>query len=701
MLYASISTETSKISPKLFVLCKHILSHLAIISLLFNQFFLANKASAQDLPITADGSTNTQITKTASGIDQINIAAPGASGISHNKFNDYNINTAGQIINNFSGSNSAEIAIGSGSNAATQTQIAGLVSANPNLSSSGSARIILNEVTSGNVSKLLGYIEIAGSKADLILANPNGITCAGCGFINTSHLLMVAGSSNFDGNGHLGFNLKEQSNPNFYAPLITVDGLGLDATRTSATEIIASSVKLISSIYGNENGSVVIKTGEGSVQQSSIVGDWQIDPKDQSKQGTEISSVNSENSPIFAIDASSLAKIQAGQIFLIATKEGVGVKMDGEILAAKQVNIDVNGDVYYAKISSENEVNINSAQSLQSIDDNSTISTPSLTIQANAFNHLGKMLADDLTIHNSKNLTNSGNIEALNLNLQNVGSINNSGLIYGKDSFKISSIDLNNSASIYSGNDLDIAADSLVNSNSIYSSKNLNFDLNSSLINSGEVSAFENLSINGKSEISNSSRILSNNDLNINGNILVNDSTAIIASLAKSLNLALNNSLLNEGELNSAIDLTINSKSLNNIGNVYSKNHLDIINGDNLDNSGIIYSDNILSIKADSLTNSATIQSFGDSEITATNTLTNKENSIIYSGKNLNITANSSLINLGEISAIDSAVFNAFSVINSKDILSNNNIAISSSEIDNKKDGIIASIDKSIVIKPY
>jgi filamentous hemagglutinin len=194
-------------------------AYFALISLILEQFIFVASASAQALPIVPDGSTATQITQTASGIDQINIASPNANGLSHNKFDEYNVNVAGQIINNFSGKNPAEINAGSQANGLTQTQIGGLVIANPNLNQAGSANIILNEVTSGNVSQLLGYTEIAGTKADLILANPNGITCKGCGFINTARLLMVAGKSEFDQNGNLGFNLKEQIDPNLYAPL--------------------------------------------------------------------------------------------------------------------------------------------------------------------------------------------------------------------------------------------------------------------------------------------------------------------------------------------------------------------------------------------------------------------------------------------------------------------------------------------------
>ncbi len=335
---------------------KIFLANLALISLILEQFIFVSTATAQALLITPDGSTNTQVTQTPSGIDQINIATPNANGMSHNKFDNYNVNVAGQIINNFSGNNSAENVAGSGANSVTKTQIAGLVKVNDNLNLSGSAKIILNEVTSGNVSQLLGYTEIAGTKADLILANPNGIACKSCGFINTAKLLMVAGNSNFDMNGNLGFNLKEQTLPNLYVPLITIDGLGLDVTRTNGTEIVASSVKLLSSIFGNDSNSVAIRTGEGRYDYVA-------------KNITQNNSQNNYNSsPVFAIDASALAKIQAGQIYLIATKQGVGVKMESEILASQTLTLDANGDIYYKSISIGDTANLRSNGTIQNID---------------------------------------------------------------------------------------------------------------------------------------------------------------------------------------------------------------------------------------------------------------------------------------------------------------------------------------------
>ena len=39
----------------------------------------------------------------------------------------------------------------------------------------------MNEVTTSNTSLLAGRAEVFGDKAGLIIANPNGITCNGCG----------------------------------------------------------------------------------------------------------------------------------------------------------------------------------------------------------------------------------------------------------------------------------------------------------------------------------------------------------------------------------------------------------------------------------------------------------------------------------------------------------------------------------------
>ena len=600
-----------KTLTKIWHLTKNFLVQIALISLVLEQFIFISTATAQTLLITPDGSTNTQVMQTASGVDQINIAAPNANGMSHNKFENYNVNAGGQIINNFSGKNSAEIAAGSGATAVTQTQIAGLVTANSNLASSGSAKVILNEVTSGNTSQLLGYTEIAGTKADLILANPNGIACLDCGFINTARLLIVAGSSNFDASGNLGFNLKEQTLPNLYVPLITIDGLGLDVTRTTANDIVASSVKLLSSIYGSNGNSLTIKTGEGRY--------------DYATKTIDLSNANAENnrlgsfSPVFAIDASSLAQIQAGQVYLIATKQGVGVNMEAEILASSTVNIDVNGEVYYSKISAGETANLTSTQKIKSIDSNSSISAPTINVTANEFKNLGLASAYNLKIQNSGTLNNLGDIEALNLKLSNITNINNSGSIYGENSLSISGINLTNNSS-----------------GSIFS--------------------------------------------------------------PQSYSVVLTGLLTNSGLINSGNYLSVTSNQLINSAEISAQNNLNFVIANSATNSGNLIAGNALNLTANFFNNSGATQSSDNSNFNLAS-LTNSENSSIYSAKNLTLNLSNSLTNSGEISSLGNfAITGTSAITNSNQILSNSDLRIIGSSLNNSRAGIIASLTASLAL---
>jgi filamentous hemagglutinin family protein len=89
----------------------------------------------------------------------------------HNQFSDYNVGQQGVILNN-------------ATSRTQSTQLGGIILGNQNLNGTA-ASVILNEVNGGSPSQLRGYTEVAGQSAHVIVANPYGITCNGCGFINT------------------------------------------------------------------------------------------------------------------------------------------------------------------------------------------------------------------------------------------------------------------------------------------------------------------------------------------------------------------------------------------------------------------------------------------------------------------------------------------------------------------------------------
>jgi len=630
------------------------LTHFLLFALLFEQFVFS--AFASDLPITPDGSTNTQVTHTASGIDQINIAAPNSSGLSHNRFTDYNVNVLGQEINNFSGLVASEVAGGSGITAVTSTEIGGLVAVNPNLVESGSARVILNEVTSNNVSQLLGYVEIAGTKADLIIANPNGIVCASCGFINTAHLLMVAGKSDFDADGNLGFNLSGQNNPNLYVPLITVGGLGLDVSRVTSADIVASSVKLLSSIYGSDNTEVALRAGDGRYAYST-------------KEITGNSS-RDNSAPVFAIDVANLASIQSGKIFLIATKEGVGVNMAGEILAAQELTISANGDVFYSSLSSGNKLNISSTHNISSLNSNAVLSGPNLTIKglgssAN-FTNLGVVLADDLKILGINQLNNYGNIIAI------------------KD-LRITTVDLKNYLEIYSDKDSSITAtNSVINSGEIFAVRNLSLTT-SFLNNSSQVFSSSGVSSSSAGHLISGSSLSINlgvNDYDISGDIFSNsiDITAgnitnnakVSALTSITLNAANNitnnlgaefiagtsfsataaNLLENYGTIKADTDIALISTNgdVNNYGAITGESGVVIINAangafNNLGSSSLLTSDNDLTFNVKDLNNYGEISVANNLIANVSNNFTNHATALIWSNNDLTFNVANNFLN--------------------------------------------------------
>ena len=127
---------------------------------------------------------NARATRTASGIEQLDIATPNAKGLSYNSLLELQVSEQGLILNN-------------NPHVVADTQIAGLVARNRNLDKSGSANLIVTEITGKNRTNINGYVEVAGDRADIVMANRNGITVNGGGFLNTDRVTLTSGSAVF------------------------------------------------------------------------------------------------------------------------------------------------------------------------------------------------------------------------------------------------------------------------------------------------------------------------------------------------------------------------------------------------------------------------------------------------------------------------------------------------------------------------
>lgn len=150
------------------------------------------------LPVSAEiqvANSQTQVSRQA-GVEVVNIAKPTASGLSHNQYQKFNVETSGAVFNN--------------ARQAGQSQLAGQLAGNANLQQ-GSAKVILNEVVSRSPSVIAGQQEIFGQRADYVLANPNGIAHQGGGFINTAKASLVVGTANVKNGSLNGFDVSGKS----------------------------------------------------------------------------------------------------------------------------------------------------------------------------------------------------------------------------------------------------------------------------------------------------------------------------------------------------------------------------------------------------------------------------------------------------------------------------------------------------------
>nr|WP_258078473.1 hemagglutinin repeat-containing protein [Xanthomonas arboricola] len=243
----------------------------------------------------------------ANGVPVVDIVAPNARGISHNRYSNFNVGPNGLILNN-----SAQI---------SKTELGGYVAGNNNLQRSGAASLILNEVTSAS-SRLQGYTEIAGAKAQLVIANPNGISCDGCGFLNTSRVTLTTGTPNLGSDGALnGFSITGGA--------LSIGSNGLDAFNVDRLDLLSRQLSVDGSIWTRE---LVAATGAGRVNYDGMLLD--VVP------GTDGAA------PSIGIDVAQLGGMYADRIRLIATEAGVGVVSRGTLAAQSgDLQIDSAGQV--------------------------------------------------------------------------------------------------------------------------------------------------------------------------------------------------------------------------------------------------------------------------------------------------------------------------------------------------------------------
>ncbi|BEL99566.1 hemagglutinin repeat-containing protein [Serratia marcescens] len=265
--------------------------------------------------IVADGGANPsqrpEVITTQNGLPQVNITAPNQAGVSHNQYQQFDVDAKGAILNN--------------SAVMTATQMAGMIQGNPNLNpNSAPARVILNEVNSNNPSQLRGFMEVAGGKAQVIVANPAGIVCNGCGTINAGRMTLTTGKPQLNADGSVAGYQVERG-------VVRIEGGGLNGDTRHDTEyvdILARAVEVNAGVWAKEG--VTLVAGRNRV----------------SADGKTAAPLSDDGSarPELAIDMGQMGGMYSGSIRMIVTEAGVGVRnQGGQVRAGKTLTVSSEG----------------------------------------------------------------------------------------------------------------------------------------------------------------------------------------------------------------------------------------------------------------------------------------------------------------------------------------------------------------------
>ncbi|CAN5768109.1 hemagglutinin repeat-containing protein [soil metagenome] len=239
---------------------------------------------------SAPGTQRPTVLSAPNGVPLVNIQTPSAAGVSRNTYSQFDVQRNGAILNN--------------SRSNVQTQLGGWAQGNPWLAT-GAARVIVNEVNSASPSLLKGYVEVAGQKADVIIANPAGIKADGGGFINAGNVVLTTGTPQWNSGGGLDSYRVQRGT-------VVIEGLGLDTRSASSTQILARAAQINAGLWANF---LTVTLGANDISAA--------DPTNTTLQP------GLGQPPAFSLDVAAIGGMYAGHIRLIGTEAGLGFNNAG------------------------------------------------------------------------------------------------------------------------------------------------------------------------------------------------------------------------------------------------------------------------------------------------------------------------------------------------------------------------------------
>ena len=351
-------------------------------------------------PVVPDqGKLGPKIEEARNGMTVVNINTPNDKGLSHNQYNAFNVDEKGLILNN--------------ANRPVNTELAGYIMGNPNLVGP-TANTILNEVTGTSSTSMNGALEVAGNKAHVIVANPNGISVNNGTFINASSATLTTGNPIINNGSVTGYNVQKG--------VITVGEKGLNASKTARTDMLAEAVKLNGKVWAQD---AQVVTGKNDI---SVDATGKVTNTHKTGESSQV-----------GLDVAAIGGMYANSMYLVGTNEGFGVNNQGVLSAQNKLTIDSTGKLQNTGTIAATDANI-TTKSLEQMNkgklyvDTAKITTDSVIQTGNATTKEAPVMIaqKDLSIATKSIVNTDGSVIKAEGKLQLGKTMDEKGTVSGK-----------------------------------------------------------------------------------------------------------------------------------------------------------------------------------------------------------------------------------------------------------------------------
>ncbi|WP_267113612.1 hemagglutinin repeat-containing protein [Xanthomonas sacchari] len=530
----------------------------------------------------------------ANGVPVVDIVAPNARGVSHNRYSRFDVGSNGLILNN-----SAQI---------SKTELGGYIAGNDNLKNSGAATLILNEVTS-TTSRLQGYTEIAGAKAQLVIANPNGIVCDGCGFLNTSRVTLATGTPLLGADGALnGFSITGGA--------LSIGSNGLDAYNVDRLDLLSRQLSVGGSVWAKD---LLASAGAQRIGYDGML--------------LEVLPGSDGAPPAIGIDVAYLGGMYADRIRLIATEAGVGVVSRGTLSAQSgSLQIDSAGQLSLAGTAvARDDVDLRAAGALsqqgvlgsqqagvrlraaQLALSGDTIAHGLLDAAASgALAHSGRSSAGAISLFGSELDAGGSLYSGGDLALSASGELRSSGSAYagGAAQLQAGAAWLQRAGTVQSAGSLAVQAARIDAAGVLDAGAGLSLRSDADMRLSGLAQSWQDASVQAGGRLDTLGQLSAGGRLDL-GAAAIGNAAGAVVSAGGYIALATPGALDNAGTLYAGRDLRIDAASVGNSGGSYAGRNATLASTAALNNSGSLVAGAALSVDAAQLRSSGELGSQG------------------------------------------------------------------------------------------